>query len=166
MRILAPGAAAITLVLAGAACSDSLAPENIAGPYTVSVWELTSVATPAKNEEWIAGGVKISFVIGADGSFSITATWDETATVDASGGLLWQFSGGTFSGTIAIDGSTVTISLPRDPDNADFTLVPCSGPISRSGNTLTWTLPDCLRRDFGDGTEEPVILRVVATRSS
>jgi len=165
MRALAPGAAAITLVLAGTACTDSLAPETFAGSYTVSVWELTSVATPAKQEEWIAGGVTISFVVGADGAFSLAATWDETATVDA-GGLIWQYSGVTASGTIAVEGSTVTISLPADLNNPDSPLAPCSGPISRSGDTLMWTLPDCLSRDFGDGMEVPVRLRVVATRTS
>ena len=154
MRKLGLAAAVVTGVMVGTACSDSLAPEAIAGSYAVSVWELTSVATPSTQEEWIAGGVTISFVIGADGSFAVTATWDETATVDPSGGLNWEFSGVTLSGTIAIDGSTVTISLPD----------PCSGPISRSGDTLTWTLPECVMRDFGDG-EELATLRVVAKRT-
>jgi hypothetical protein len=145
MRNLGLGAVAVTLVMVGTACSDSLAPESIAGAYMVSVWELTSVETPSKQEEWVAGGVNIRFEIGADGSFTITATWDETATVD-------------------INGSTVTISLPPAPEASG--LVPCSGPISRSGDTLTWTFPDCITRDFGGGTEEPAILRVVATRTS
>jgi hypothetical protein len=163
MRNLGLGAVAVTLVMVGTACSDSLAPESIAGAYMVSVWELTSVETPSQQEEWIAGGVNIRFEIGADGSFAITATWDETASVDVTG-LTWQYSGGTLSGTIAINGSTVTISLPPAPEASG--LVPCSGPISRSGDTLTWTFPDCITRDFGGGTEEPAILRVVATRTS
>jgi hypothetical protein len=154
MRNLGLGAVAVTLVMVGTACSDSLAPESIAGAYMVSVWELTSVETPSKQEEWVAGGVNIRFEIGADGSFTITATWDETATVDVTG-LTWQYS---------INGSTVTISLPPAPEASG--LVPCSGPISRSGDTLTWTFPDCITRDFGGGTEEPAILRVVATRTS
>lgn len=165
MRSFGLVTAAITVLMVGAACSDSLAPEDIAGTYVVSVWELTSVATPSKQEEWIAGGVTMSFVIGTNGSFSISAAWDAQATVDATG-LLWQSSGGTASGTIAVEGSTVTISLPADLNNPDSPLVPCSGPISRSGDTLMWTLPDCLSRDFGDGTEVPVRLRVVATRTN
>jgi hypothetical protein len=76
MRNLGLGAVAVTLVMVGTACSDSLAPESIAGAYMVSVWELTSVETPSQQEEWIAGGVNIRFEIGADGSFAITATWD------------------------------------------------------------------------------------------
>lgn len=33
MRTLAPGAAAVALVMAGTACSDTLVPETIAGTY-------------------------------------------------------------------------------------------------------------------------------------
>jgi hypothetical protein len=156
--------AAVALAVAGAACSDALAPEDLAGSYRASVFELTSVETPSKKEDWVAAGVNVSFVIGADGSFSLTVTWDERTTLDASG-LNWEYSGATLSGTIAIDGSTVTISLPNpgaDPDE----LIPASGPISRSGDTLTWTLTCCVTRDFGDGTEEPITLRVVGTRTT
>lgn len=157
-------AAAVALALVAAACSDTLAPSDIAGSYRASVFELTSVENPSTKEDWVAGGVNVTFVIGADGSFSLTVTWDERTTLDASG-LNWEYSGATLSGTIAIDGSTVTISLPN-PNADPVKLVPASGPISRSGDTLTWTLTCCVTRDFGEGTEEPVTLRVVGTRTT
>lgn len=156
--------AAVALALVGAACSDTLAPTDIAGSYRASVFEFTSVENPSTKEDWVAAGVNVSFVIGADGSFSLTVTWDERTTLDASG-LNWEYSGGTFSGTIAISASTVTISLP-DPGADPDELIPASGPISRSGDTLTWTLTCCVTRDFGEGTQERATLRVVGTRAT
>lgn len=161
MRILAPGAAAITLVLAGTACSEALTPETLAGTYSVSVFEITSVGTPTKQHDWIALGANMIITIGADGSFSTRYTWNEAVGEDVSG-LIWSAEGVTALGSIAIDGSSVTITFASDSGGNTF-----SGTISRSGDTLTLNLTDAPDYDFeNDGTLEPVTGRVVATRTS
>jgi flagellar basal body rod protein FlgF len=142
-RSLALALAGATL-LGGAACSDSLAPADVAGTWDATSVVFTSVANPSTNSgNLILLGASLSMTLNANGSASVT-------TDDGTGPS-------TDTGTFAIDGSTFTLTLGGDVS---------TGTIELSGDTLTVRITTGVEFDFDDdGTDEAATAVIVLTRA-
>ncbi len=134
-----------SLLLGGAACSDSLAPEDVAGTWNATSFVFTSVAAPATNSgNLIAQGASLSLTLNANGTLSITLNDGTGPTTDA--------------GTYAIDGSNLSLTIDGDPS---------SGTIELNGNTLTIRLTTGIEFDFDDdGVDEPATAVIVLSRQA
>lgn len=136
-----------TLVLAGfasvLACSDSVAPEDIAGTWDASTFVFTSVANPGTSLDLIDAGYSASLTFNANGTYSISFT--------EPGGVP-----DTDNGTYTIDGDTFTLDAGTSDE--------VSGTISLSGDTMTIRITTGLQFDFGGGTEEAATAVIVLTR--
>jgi hypothetical protein len=132
-------AAALTLASV-TACGDSVSPEQLAGTYDVTVFEFTNVDNTADKLDLVDLGATI------------------TVTISAAGGFSFTLEGITESGTIAVDGSDVTITIDGDAS---------TGSINQNGDTVTITLNTNVTFDFDeDGTDEDATLRIVMVRTT
>lgn len=142
-RSLAVALGGATL-LVGAACSDSLAPADVAGTWDATSVVFTSVADPSTNSgNVILAGASLSITLGENGSASLTI--DDGSGPD------------TQTGTFSIDGSDLTLTL-----NGDVS----TGTIELNGDTLTVRINTGAQFDFdNDGTDEDATLVVILTRA-
>jgi hypothetical protein len=121
------------------ACSDAVAPEDIAGTWNATSLVFTSTADPSETFDAVAAGVELSITFGSGGAVSLTVT--EGAFTE------------TETGTYTLDGS-----LTLDGEVS-------SGSVNLSGSTLTLTLTSGVEFDFDDdGTDEPARLVAVLTK--
>lgn len=133
-----------SLLLGSAACSDSLAPEDVAGTWDATSLVFTSVAAPATNSgNLIAAGFSLSLTLNASGTASVTIDDGTGPTTD--------------TGTFTIDGSDLTLTLGGDPS---------TGTIELNGNTLTVRLTTGVDFDFDDdGVDEAATAVIVLSRA-
>jgi hypothetical protein len=132
-----------TLLLGGAACSDSLAPADVAGTWDATSVVFTSVADPSTNSgNLITQGASLSITLAEDGSASLTQD-------DGSGPS-------TDTGTYTINGSDFTLTLGSDTS---------TGTIDLNGDTLTIHINTGVQYSFGGGAEEDATLVVILTRA-
>jgi flagellar basal body rod protein FlgF len=123
------------VLLAGAACSDSLAPSDVAGTWNATSVVFTSVANPSTNSgNVIALGFSLSITLNADGSASVTQDDGSGATTD--------------TGTYTINGSDFSLTTGGDTS---------SGTIALNGNTLTVHITTGVTFDFGSGDEAATV---------
>jgi len=126
------------------ACSDAVAPEDIAGTWTATQFEFTSVANSSVTFDVIGEGGSASLTFNANGTYSITFALGGPPETD--------------SGTYAIDGSRFTL----DEGTGDEV----SGTIDLSGDTLTLRITQGIEFDFDDdGTDEAATVVIVLTRA-
>ena len=131
-RVLAAGA----MALAVAACSDDstgITVEDLVGTWEATEIVFTSTADPSESVDAVDFGVSLTVTITSDGT--VTSVFD-----DGQGGT------DTDSGTLSVDGSTLTIG--SDSFEAE-----------RSGDVLTLT--GAVGFDFDeDGSDDPATVVV------
>jgi hypothetical protein len=133
---------ATALLVAGAACGNSVSPEALAGTYDVTVFEFTNQDSTDEKVDLIDLGATITVTITAGGSLTV-----ETEGLPGAG---------TETGTIEVDGSDVTVDFDGDVS---------SGTIDQSGDTVTIVLNEGVTfDDFEDG-DHPATLRIVMTKT-
>lgn len=134
---------ALALVgLAGVlACSDAVAPEDIAGDWTATSFVFTSVADPDESVDIIDAGGSLSTTFEADGDYAITYSFAGSTDTDG--------------GTYTIDGDHITLDDGTDP---------ISGTIELSGDTMTLRLTGAEFDFDDDGTDDPATVLIVLTR--
>lgn len=132
---------AVLGVVGALACSDSVAPADIAGTWNATSFVFTSVADPTTSVEAIDFDISLSITFDAGGVITLRIT--EGGVTD------------TETGTYTINGSTFSITTNGDTS---------TGTISRSGNTLTIQLNTGVEFDFDDdGTDEPARVTIILT---
>ncbi|MDH4043700.1 MAG: lipocalin family protein [Gemmatimonadota bacterium] len=131
-------------IVGAVACSDSLAPTDIAGTWNATSFVFTSVADPTESVDVLDFGVTLSMTFEAGGAVTLRIT---------EGG-----STETETGTYTIDGSTFSITTSGDTS---------TGTISKSGNTLTLRIDTGVEYDFDDdGTDDPARAVVTLTAAT
>ncbi len=135
-------------VLAGVvACGDStgVTVDDLVGSWNASKFEFVNNANSSQRFDFIAQGATLTLTVAAGGAYSVVAT-DPGQPPD------------TTSGTIAINGNSITISESGQgsPTTFSFTL---------SGNTLTLTDTDETFDFDDDGTDESATLTIVFQRT-
>lgn len=138
--------AAVTM--AGAVgCGDAtgVQPSDLAGTWTATRFEITSVASGAVAADLIALGGAVSFTIESDGSVTIRTTAPGQSSPDVE------------TGTLGVTGNAFTLSTGGD--NA-------AGTIMRDGDTMTLEITNGIEFDFDDdGTEEAATVSATLTRN-
>lgn len=142
MRVLT----GVSLMAAVMACGDStgVVVDDLIGSWNATKYEFVNNANSSQKADLLAQGVSLALTVAAGGSYSavITNPGQEPDTT---------------SGTIAIDGNTLTIA-----ESGQGSPTPVS--FSLSGNTLTLTDPDESIDFDNDGTDESATLTIVFQR--
>lgn len=135
----------LALLAGAAACDDdgtSVTVSSLVGTWVATSALFTSVANPLDTFDAIVDGdAALTLVIRSDDTVTLTVTESGFTDVD--------------NGTIAVDGSMVTLELDGDVS---------TGTISRDGDRLQIGLDTDVSFDFGAG-EEPATLDLTLTRS-
>jgi hypothetical protein len=132
---------------AASACGDStgLEPNDLAGTWVATVWELTNPANASQSMDMLAAGGSLTIVFRSDGTFTSTILDPGETVPDVD------------TGTYEVVGNVVTIAESGSGSPTPFQAV-------RDGNTLTLTSSD---EDYdwdNDGTDDPANERIVLNR--
>ena len=135
---------AVALVLM-TACGDAtgVEPDDLAGTWTATSMVFTSTADPTLSVDIVPLGASLSFVLGADGSYSFTFVLPGEPSDNEAGA--YTVTGTNFNLSPTGTGSPETLTISRD------------------GDTMTLTGSDTFEFDVLVG-EEPATMVITLTR--
>lgn len=137
------GALVAVGVVLPVACSDTLAPEDIAGTWNATSMVFISSNNPAITEDVITLGAEFSITFRGDGTLTSTFDFEDSTSTD--------------TGTYVLDGSDIALTIEGDV---------VSGRITKTGDELRINVSEGLEYDFdGDEVEDPAALLLVMTEA-
>ena len=137
----------LLLAAAASACGDStgLDPNDLAGTWVATVWDLTNPANASQSTDVLAAGGSMTIVFRSDGTFTSTILEPDDTVPDVD------------TGTDEVVGSVLTIAESGQGSPTPFQAV-------RDGSALTLRSSD---EDYdwdNDGTDDPADTRILLSR--